>query len=52
MIGDNLSTDIMFGNSCNIDTLLVLSGVTAPEKAARVMANQDLSSIEGIPTYV
>lgn len=28
-IGDNLSTDILFGNQCNIDTLLVLSGVTS-----------------------
>jgi HAD superfamily hydrolase (TIGR01450 family) len=28
MIGDSLKTDIKFGNSCGIDTLLVLSGNT------------------------
>ena len=31
MIGDNLKTDIKFGNSCNIDTLVVLSGNTHEE---------------------
>jgi ribonucleotide monophosphatase NagD (HAD superfamily) len=33
MIGDNLETDIMFGKNNNIDTLLVLSGVTTETKA-------------------
>lgn len=28
MIGDSLKTDILFGNNNNIDTLLVLSGIT------------------------
>ena len=30
MVGDNLSTDVVFGNKSGIDTLLVLSGVTTP----------------------
>ena len=33
MIGDNLSTDILFANNSGIDSLLVLSGVTSAEKA-------------------
>jgi len=28
MVGDNLKTDIKFGNACGIDTLVVLSGNT------------------------
>jgi ribonucleotide monophosphatase NagD (HAD superfamily) len=28
MVGDNLKTDIRFGNICDIDTVLVLSGNT------------------------
>ncbi len=28
MVGDNLKTDIKFGNNCQIDTLVVLSGNT------------------------
>lgn len=30
MVGDNLLTDIKFGQNCEIDTLLVFSGVTHP----------------------
>jgi ribonucleotide monophosphatase NagD (HAD superfamily) len=28
MIGDNLETDILFGNNANISTLCTLTGVT------------------------
>ena len=60
-MGDNLSTDIMFGNQCGIDTLLVLSGVTTAEKAEyhilQSKTNPDYNSDpnldkEGVPTYV
>ena len=37
MVGDNLSTDILFGNKCGIDTLLVLSGVTNAAKIERLV---------------
>ena len=56
-IGDNLSTDILFGNHCSIDTLLVLSGVTTAKKAELTIrrGKEDLPAgitAEGIPTYV
>ena len=38
MVGDNLSTDILFGNDCEIETLLVLSGVTNADKTERILA--------------
>jgi ribonucleotide monophosphatase NagD (HAD superfamily) len=58
MIGDNLSTDILFANNSGIDSLLVLSGVTSAEKAIQIMANKDKQTennnleLEGVPTYV
>jgi len=32
MIGDNLMTDILFGNNAQIDTLLVLTGISKREE--------------------
>lgn len=43
MVGDNLQTDILFGNNANIDTLLVMTGVTDQEK---------LNKSEINPTYI
>ena len=43
MVGDNLETDILFGINAGIDTLLVFSGVTTPEKLEKSEVN---------PTYV
>lgn len=37
MVGDSLFTDIKFGNNCNIDTLLVLSGNTQEDEALEMM---------------
>ena len=57
MVGDNLSTDIVFGNQCGMDTLLVLSGVTNGGKAQQLLAGDRLKAgdniqEEGIPTHV
>ena len=56
-VGDNLSTDILFGNHCSIDTLLVLRGVTSAQKADLTIqrGKEELPAgiaAEGIPTYV
>lgn len=52
MVGDSLETDILFGNNCGIDTLLVLSGNTNINKAKTVMLDGKNQSYEGVPTYV
>ena len=56
-VGDNLSTDILFGNECGIDTLLVLSGVTTVQKAENAI--KPVKEVlpagfakEGVPTYI
>lgn len=47
-IGDNLQTDIMFSNKSNIDSLLVLTGVTD-----EVDLEKELKEVEsGVPTYI
>ncbi len=50
MIGDNLETDIMFGNVNSIDSLLVLSGCTTKVRGNSLNAVK--SELEGVPTYV
>lgn len=47
MVGDKLSTDILFGNQGSIKTLLVFTGVTAPE----YVATQEHEEIKTYPTY-
>ena len=39
MVGDNLETDILFGQRNGIDTLLVLSGVTNEKMIEKVAQN-------------
>ena len=53
MVGDNLETDILFGNRCGIDTCCVLSGNTSEERAkALILDGVRKSEEEGMPTYV
>ena len=48
MIGDNLATDIAFGINSGIDTLLVLSGITRPDKSEEMLEKfKDFK-----PTYI
>ena len=47
MIGDRLDTDIMMGYTANIDTFLVLTGVTSQEKLDEVIKLNHKT----IPTY-
>jgi ribonucleotide monophosphatase NagD (HAD superfamily) len=37
MVGDNLKTDILFGNNCGIATLAVMSGNTNELELKRVI---------------
>lgn len=41
MVGDKLSTDILFGNNGKIQTLLVFTGVTSPELLNSPVQNSD-----------
>lgn len=47
MVGDKLSTDILFGNDGKIKTLLVFTGVTAAE----YVSTQDHEEVKTYPTY-
>jgi len=51
MIGDNLKTDISFANNNNIDSLLVLTGVTREEDLEKLKRDPELNSLF-IPKYV
>lgn len=52
--GDNLETDIKFGENNGIDSLLVLTGCTQLTKAQQAFSSSDKKneSYEGRPTYV
>ena len=52
MVGDNLETDILFGNKCGIDSLCVLSGNTNEEQAKRVMLEGTKQGTEGVPNHL
>ena len=49
MIGDNISTDIHFGNAHGLDTLLVLTGVS---KVPDVERCKESGFTGGIPTFI
>ena len=50
MVGDNLKTDIRFGNACGIDTAVVLSGNTSLAQALK--AREGLNDEDGKPTHI
>ena len=50
MVGDNLKTDIKFGNNCNIDTLIVLSGNTNLDMAKEAISGSHPEN--GNPTHI
>jgi phosphoglycolate phosphatase len=50
MVGDNLKTDIKFGNNCGIDTLVVLSGNTNLEMALEAANGSHPEN--GIPKHI
>jgi ribonucleotide monophosphatase NagD (HAD superfamily) len=50
MVGDNLKTDIKFGNNCNIDTLIVLSGNTNLDMAKEAISGSHAEN--GSPTHI
>jgi ribonucleotide monophosphatase NagD (HAD superfamily) len=53
MVGDNLKTDIKFGNSCHIDTLVVLSGNTDFDAALKAqVASGSQKTEDGAPTFI
>lgn len=35
MVGDNLETDILFGHNANIDSLLVMTGISNEDMAKK-----------------
>ena len=46
MIGDNLETDILFGINANIDSFLVLTGVTD-----QALLDKNIKENQIIPNY-
>jgi ribonucleotide monophosphatase NagD (HAD superfamily) len=50
MVGDNLKTDIKFGNNCQIDTLVVLSGNT--DLSGALDAKNKETGDDGVPTHI
>lgn len=52
MVGDNLKTDIKFGNNCLIDTLVVLSGNTDYDAALKAQVLSGTQNETGVPTYI
>ena len=49
MIGDKCNTDILFGKSCQLQTLLVLTGVTTLQQLETYI--QDPNSKDLVPDY-
>jgi len=51
MIGDRLSTDILFGNNCGLKTVLMLTGISSLEDVKHCQTSSNLDDRKSIPDF-
>ncbi|KAJ8262832.1 hypothetical protein COCON_G00152890 [Conger conger] len=52
MVGDRLETDVLFGRSCGVDTVLALTGVSTLQQALGYRDSTDPQGAACVPDYV